>query len=141
MAVDAGKTVKVAYTGILDNGEIFDSSPVGAPLEFVTGAGQVIPGFDEAVQQMSVGETRQVRIEAEDAYGPHNPNLIIKADPSQFEAGEAPQVGQHFRVPGADGNPMFLEVKSVSDTEILLDANHPLAGKDLNFELELVDVQ
>jgi FKBP-type peptidyl-prolyl cis-trans isomerase 2 len=140
MAVETGKTVKVAYTGVFDDGEVFDSSPEGAPLEFVVGTGQVIPGFDQAVAQMSLGENRKVRIPASDAYGPHNPDLLIKTDPSQFGDGEPPEIGQEFRFPGADGNVMFLRVTSVSADEIILDANHPLAGKDLTFELELVDI-
>ena len=140
MAIESGQKVKVSYTGVLDDGEVFDSSPEDAPLEFVVGAGEVIPGFDKAVQEMSVGEIKKITIPAQDAYGPHNPDLIIKSDPSQFEEGETPEVGQLFRFPGADGNTMFLKVVSISDNEIVLDANHPLAGKDLNFELELVAV-
>ena len=140
MAIESGKKVKVSYTGIFDDGEIFDSSPEDAPLEFVVGAGEVIPGFDQAVQDMSVGESKKIRIAAVDAYGPHNPDLLIKADPSQFDEGQTPEIGQQFRFPGADGNTMFLKVASVSEQEILLDANHPLAGKDLNFELELVEI-
>ncbi len=140
MAVEAGKTVKVSYTGVFDNGEVFDSSPEGAPLEFVVGTGQVIPGFDQAVAQMSLGENKTVHISADDAYGPHNPELLIKTDPGQFGDGEPPEIGQQFRFPGADGNVMFLRVTSVSDAEIVLDANHPLAGKDLTFELELLEV-
>ncbi|WP_321365390.1 FKBP-type peptidyl-prolyl cis-trans isomerase [uncultured Desulfuromusa sp.] len=138
MAVELGKKVKVVYTGTLDDGVVFGSSPEGAPLEFEVGADQVIPGVDQAVQQMSLGEIKKFRIGVNDAYGDHDPELIIKTDASQL--GGVPELGQQILVPDADGNSTLLTVKSVSDEEILLDANHPLAGKDLNFELELVEV-
>ena len=142
MAVESGKKVKVVFTGTLDDGVIFGSSAQGEPLEFEVGAGQVIPGVDQAVQQMSLGETKKFRIGPKDAYGDGNPELIIRADVSQFGGDEAqvPEIGQQFWVPDDEGNPTLLTVKSVSGEEILLDANHPLAGKDLNFELELVEV-
>ena len=140
MAVAVGNKVKVQYTGTFDDGEIFDSSPENEPLEFKTGANQVIPGFDQAVQAMTVGETKKVRIAAKDAYGTYNPEMVFKTDPSQFSDETLPVVGQQFRTKGAEGQPLFLTVKSISEGEIEMDANHPLAGKDLNFDLELIEV-
>lgn len=140
MAVEEGNKVKVHYTGTFDDGEVFDSSRQTDPLEFEVGAGQVIPGFDRAVQGMSVGETKNVRIPEADAYGPYNPDMVFKTDHSQFAEGVTPEVGQQFQAETPDGQPLFLMVKSISDDEILMDANHPMAGKDLNFELELIEI-
>jgi len=140
MSVKAGKKVKVKYTGTFDDGAVFDSSLEEAPLEFEIGAGQVIPGFDKAVQEMTIGETKQVRITAEDAYGSYNPELVFKSDKSMFPEETTPVVGQQFKAPGADGQLLFLTIKSITEDEIQLDANHPLAGKDLNFNLELLEV-
>lgn len=140
MAAEAGNTVKVHYTGTFDDGEVFDSSRETEPLEFELGAGQVIPGFDQAIQGMKVGESKQVRIPEDDAYGPHNPEMIFTTDSSQFEEGVTPQVGQQFQAQTPDGQPMMLLVKEVSEEGIVMDANHPMAGKDLNFALELVEI-
>lgn len=142
MAVESGKKVKVIYTGTLDDGTIFGSSNEATPLEFEVGAGQVLAGVDQVVQQMTLGEVKKVRIGAKDAYGESDPELILKTDVSFFGGDKAPspEVGQQFRISDPDGNPMLLTVKSVSDEDIVLDGNHPLAGKDLNFKLELVEV-
>lgn len=142
MAVELGKKVKIVYTGTLDDGSVFGSAAKDAPLEFEVGSEQVLLAIDQVVQQMTVGESKKVRIGAKDAYGDQKPGLIIKTDVSQFggQAASAPEVGQQIWVPDTDGSPTLLTVKSVSNDEIILDANHPLAGKDLNFELELVEV-
>jgi FKBP-type peptidyl-prolyl cis-trans isomerase 2 len=140
MAAEAGNKVKVHYTGTLDGGEVFDSSRNTDPLEFELGAGQVIPGFDQAVTGMEVGETKQVRIPEDEAYGPYNPEMVFTTDKSQFDDGVDPQVGQQFQAQTPDGQPMFLVVKEVSEAGIVMDANHPMAGKDLNFDLELVEI-
>lgn len=139
-AVAAGNKIKVHYTGTLDNGEVFDSSREAQPLEFEVGAGQVIPGFDQAVVGMQVGESKQVRIPEEEAYGPYNDNMVFDADPSQFEEGLSPQVGQQFQTQMQDGTPLLLTVKSIEDGKIMLDANHPMAGKALTFDLEVVEI-
>ena len=140
MAAEAGNKVRVHYTGTLDDGTQFDSSRQGDPLEFELGAGQVIPGFDQAVVGMEVGETKQVRIPEDDAYGPHNPEMMFTTDKSQFAEGVEPQVGQQFQAETPDGQPLFLVVKDVNEEGIVMDANHPMAGKDLNFDLELMEI-
>ncbi len=140
MAAEAGNKVKVHYTGTLDDGEVFDSSREAQPLEFEIGAGQVIPGFDQAIQGMEVGESKKVRIPEADAYGAYNPEMVFTTDHSQFEEGVTPQVGQQFQAQTPDGQPMLLVVKEVSEDGIVMDANHPMAGKDLNFDLELVEI-
>lgn len=140
-AVAAGSKVKVHYTGTFDDGEVFDSSRQTQPLEFEVGSGQVIPGFDNAVVGMQAGETKKVRLPEEEAYGPYNDEMIFDADASQFEEGMDPQVGQQFQTQMQDGSPLLLTVKAVEGEKITLDANHPMAGKALNFELEVVEVE
>jgi len=140
-AVATGSKIKVHYTGTFDDGEVFDSSrQAEQPFEFEVGAGQVIPGFDNAVVGMKAGETKQVRLTEDEAYGPYNQEMIFDADPNQFEDGLSPEVGQQFQTQMQDGTPLLLTVKAVSDDKITLDANHPMAGKALNFDLEVVEV-
>lgn len=135
-----GSKVKVHYTGTFDDGQTFDSSQGQSPLEFEVGGGQVIPGFDQAVVGMKVGETKSVRIPQDEAYGPHNPEMVIETDLNQFEEGLKPEVGQQFQTQMQDGQPVLLTVVAVEGDKITLDANHPMAGKDLNFEIELVEI-
>jgi len=139
--VAVGSKVKLHYTGTLDNGEVFDTSRESDPFEFEVGAGQVIPGFDQAVVGMAVGDSKQVRITEEEGYGPYNDNMVFEADPGQFEEGLTPQVGQRFQVQMQDGQPLLLTVKSVSaEGTVVLDANHPMAGKTLTFDLEILEI-
>lgn len=138
--VAAGSKVKLHYTGTFDDGEVFDSSREAEPFEFEVGAGQVIPGFDNAVMGMKVGETKKIRLEEDEAYGPYNKDMVFEASPEQFEEGLAPEVGQQFQTQMEDGTPLLLTVKSVVDGKIVLDANHPMAGKVLNFDLELMEI-
>jgi FKBP-type peptidyl-prolyl cis-trans isomerase 2 len=140
-AVTTGRKIKVHYTGTFDDGEVFDSSrQAQQPFEFEVGAGQVIPGFDNAVVGMKVGETKQVRLTEDEAYGPYNQEMVFDADPNQFEDGLSPEVGQQFQTQMQDGTPLLLTVKAVSEDKITLDANHPMAGKALNFDLEVIEV-
>ncbi len=139
-AVIAGNKVKIHYTGTFDDGEVFDSSRDAEPLEFEVGAGQVIPGFDQAVIGMQVGEKKQVRLPEEEAYGPYNQEMVFDADPNQFDEGLIPEVGQQFQTTMEDGTPLLLRVKSVEDGKVMLDANHPMAGKTLNFDLEVIAI-
>ena len=136
----SGNKVKVHYTGTFDDGDVFDSSREAEPLEFEIGGGQVIPGFDQAVDGMAVGESKQIRLPEDQAYGPHNPEMVFDADPNQFEDGLAPEVGQQFQTQMEDGTPMLLTVKAIEGEKITLDANHPMAGKTLNFNIELVEI-
>ncbi|MCF6180344.1 MAG: peptidylprolyl isomerase [Geopsychrobacter sp.] len=135
-----GSKVKVHYTGTFDDGEKFDGSEGNDPLEFEVGSGQVIPGFEQAVLGMKVGESKKVRIPEDDAYGPHNPEMVIESSSAQFEEGLNPVVGQQFQTEMDDGQPVLLTVVAVEGEMITLDANHPMAGKDLNFEIELVEI-
>ncbi len=135
-----GNKVKIHYTGTFDDGEVFDSSRDTEPLEFEIGTGQVIPGFDNAVVGMKVGEIKKVRLLEDEAYGPYNEEMVFDAEPGQFEEGLIPEVGQQFQTQLEDETPLLLTVKSVDGDKVVLDANHPMAGKTLNFDLELVEI-
>lgn len=134
----AGNTVRVHYVGTLDNGERFDASVGSDPLEFTLGAGQVIPGFEQAVEGMAVGETRQVRIPVEDAYGPRREEMVVQIPRAQLPA-EDLQVGQQVQLRQGDHTFNAL-VQDVSEQAVVFDANHPLAGEALNFNLKLMEI-
>lgn len=136
----SGDTVKVHYTGKLTDGTIFDSSLDRAPLEFKMGEGRIIPGFERIVKGMAPGEKKTGEIAAEDAYGPHHPDMVLKVDRDQFPDDLSPQVGQRLEMTRNDGNPVDVTVVEVSDQSVTLDANHPLAGRSLIFEIELIEI-
>lgn len=139
--VKNGDTVRVHYKGRLESGNVFDSSEGGEPLEFQVGTGQVIPGFDEGVRGMGVGESRTVEIEAEDAYGPRVEQLINRIAREGMNLEEAPEVGMSLMMQLPDGNQIPLTITEVSDTHVTVDANHPLAGERLIFDIELVEIK
>ena len=136
----AGDTVRSHYTGTLTDGSTFDSSEGRDPLEFTLGSGQVIPGFDKAVAGMEVGDSKTVEIVADDAYGEHNPDGR-QPFPRQNVPDDIPmEIGTRLQMQTAEGKPMMVTIVEVTDEEIVLDANHPLAGKDLTFQIELVEI-
>jgi peptidylprolyl isomerase len=138
--VKNGDTVKVHYTGKLDSGEVFDSSDGAEPLAFTVGVGEVIPGFDHALLGMQIGETKEVVIEPEQAYGDRDARLIQTIDRTQFNLGGAePEVGMHIEMRTPDGN-LPLTITDLTDTTVTLDANHMLAGERLHFSLKLVEI-
>ena len=137
---NSGKKVKTHYHGTLDDGTQFDSSyDRGEPIEFTCGAGQMIPGFDAAVVDMALGEKKSVHIPAKDAYGDYNAQAVQKIPADQVPNADQLPVGQtvYFNSPYG---PMPAKVVSVTIDEVVLDMNHELAGKDLNFDIELVEV-
>ena len=136
-----GNTVKVHYTGKLDDGTIFDTSVEREPLEFTIGAGQMIPGFEGAVRGMQVGQVKTVTIPAEEAYGPHNEDMVLVVERDKLPENLNPVVGQRLQMQQENGNTAVVVVTDVSDTTITLDTNHPLAGKALTFEIELVEMK
>ena len=136
-----GNIVQVHYTGTLKDGTVFDTSVGGEPLEFTLGEGQVIPGFEQAVLGMKIGESKTVTIPADDAYGPQRDDLILVMNREELPTGLNPEVGQQLQMTRADGGISIVTVTDVSDTTITVDANHPLAGKDLTFEIELMIIQ
>lgn len=133
-----GDRVRVHYTGRLEDGQVFDSSKDGDPLEFTVGAGEVIPGFDEAVRGLNVGDTRTVEIEPEDAYGPRRDGLITSISREVAQFPEEPEVGASFLLPLQDGTQHPVTITEVTDTHVTIDGNHPLAGQKLIFDVELV---
>ena len=136
-----GKKVKAHYTGTLDDGTKFDSSlDRGEPIEFTCGAGQMIAGFDNAVKDMAQGETKTVHIAAADAYGERREDMVQKVPVSQIPNGDQLPVGQTVYMHGPGGQPFPVFVKSIEDGIATFDMNHELAGKDLNFEITLVEV-
>ncbi len=140
MSAKAGDTVRIHYTGTLSDGSTFDSSDGRDPLEFTLGSGQVIPGFDKAVTGMTVGDSQTVEIPADDAYGAHNPDGRQSFPRDQVPDDIPLDIGTRLQLSGPQGQPIMVTVAEVSETEVILDANHPLAGKDLTFEIELVEI-
>lgn len=143
-----GDKVKVHYTGRLDDGTIFDSSECKSddcgcdsePLEFTIGEGQLIPRFEEAVVDMEIGDSKTVNISAEDAYGPHMEQLVAVLDRSEIPESIKPELGQQLEVTLQNGQAMPVMVTEVTDSTVTLDANHPLAGQNLTFDIRLVEI-
>ena len=135
-----GDNVKVHYKGKLTTGEQFDSSEGREPLAFTVGAGQMISGFDNAVEGMEVNEKKQVVLKPEEAYGPVNEDLFHQVERSQLPADLVPQVGQVLVAGGPNGQETQVVVREVHDQAIVIDANHPLAGQELTFDIELVAI-
>jgi peptidylprolyl isomerase len=135
-----GNTVQVNYTGKLADGTVFDSSIGKQPLEVILGKGQVIPGFEKAILGMKVGENKTVTLSVNDAYGPLRSELIFEVPKENLPAGATPQVGQQLRGTQADGSTMVATITKISDKTVTLDANTPLAGKELTFEIGLVKI-
>lgn len=140
MKAKKNDNVKVHYTGTLTNGEIFDSSVDREPLGFTVGAGQMIKGFDQAVDGMELNEKKTVNIPAAEAYGERNDELMQKVAKSDLPADMEPQIGQTLVATGPGGQQSHVVVAEVAEDTITIDANHPLAGKDLIFEIELVEI-
>ncbi len=136
----SGNTVKVHYTGKLEDGTVFDSSVNREPLEFKLGEGQMIQGFEQAVYGMAVGDSKTATIPSEQAYGPKSEDMILEVNRNEVPADLNPQVGQQLAIQQPDGHALPVTVTSVTDETITLDANHPLAGKDLIFEIKLVEI-
>ena len=139
-AAKSGDSVKVHYTGTLDDGTIFDSSRDREPLEFTLGSNMVIPGFENAVADMEPGASKTIKIACDDAYGPRRPELVHEVNRSEIPEGVELAPGAPLQAEGPDGGTVLLTVVEVSDASVTLDANHPLAGRDLTFDIELVSV-
>jgi peptidylprolyl isomerase len=138
--VKAGDTVKVHYHGRLNDGTTFDSSEGRAPLEFEVGSGMVIKGFDEGVMGMTVGQKKTIEIPVDDAYGPKDPEAIIEFPIDRFPPGMQPEVGMQLAMNNGEGQQIPVVILEVKPEVVVLDANHALAGQDLIFDLELVDI-
>ena len=138
--VKKGDKVKVHYHGRLDSGETFDKSEGREPLEFEVGSGMVIKGFDDGVTGMAVGDKKTVNIPFDEAYGPRNPDMIIEMPKERFPKDMELEVGMPLGMSDGQGQQFQVVVMEIKDDVVLLDANHPLAGQDLTFDLELVEI-
>ena len=138
--VQNGDTVRVHYTGKFEDGEIFDSSVGMDPLEFEVGAGDVIEGFEEAVLGMNVGESKSVNVTPEKGYGEYNPDMMVDMPLECFPPDIQPEVGMQLEVVDEEDNPVAVTVVEITDSLARLDANMPLAGKNLIFDIELVEI-
>lgn len=139
-AAKQGDVVHVHYTGKLTSGEVFDSSEGREPLSFTVGGGEVIAGFDEAVTGMQIGESKDVVIPPQEAYGDHQPELRQTIPRDLMQLGVEPQVGMQVELHRQDGTVMPLLIAAVDDTSVTVDANHPLAGEALHFSIQLVAI-
>ena len=136
----AGDTVRIHYTGTLEDGTKFDSSVGGNPLQFTLGSGEVITGLDTGIQGMEVGQTTTVAVAPEQAYGDHDPAKIQKVERERVPDEIDLKLGMQLGARTQDGQQVTFTVIDIEDKEITVDANHPLAGKDLNFEVQLVEI-
>ena len=135
-----GDTVQVHYTGKLVDGTIFDTSVQRGPVQFTIGNGQVIAGFEQAILGMNTGESKTVKIPTELAYGPRRDDMFVTVNRDQLPTGLDPQAGQRLEITQMDNKVLLVTVTNINDTTVTLDANHPLAGKELIFDFELVKI-
>ncbi|MFW6323873.1 MAG: FKBP-type peptidyl-prolyl cis-trans isomerase [Desulfovibrionales bacterium] len=136
-----GDKVKVHYKGLLQDGTVFDTSFEREPLEFTIGENQVIGGFETAVEGMDEGETKTIQIGSNEAYGPYREDLAVEVEKERLPEDLKPEVGMVLQVPTEGGQPVNVTVTEINDQTITLDGNHPLAGKDLEFEIKLEEVE
>ncbi|WOD37820.1 peptidylprolyl isomerase [Nodosilinea sp. E11] len=136
-----GDSVSIHYTGRLEDGTVFDSSRDRDPLQFAIGNGEVIPGFEAAVVGMTPGDAKTEIIAAENAYGPHQPDMVMVVERHHIPADIPLDVGQQLQLQGPQGQAVPVMVTEVSEAEVTLDANHPLAGETLIFDIELVAIE
>jgi len=140
MPVEKGNTIKVDYTGTLDDGTVFDTSEGKQPLEFEVGAGKIIKGFDNAVMGMEKGEEKEIKLGPADAYGEPNPELVKKVPRASLPQDQEPKQGMMLLLKAPDGRQIPAKIMGVTDAEVSIDLNHPLAGKTLNFKIKVVDI-
>jgi len=138
--VKSGDKVKVHYHGKLTSGETFDSLAGREPLEFEVGSGSVIPGFDQGVTGMAIGEKKTINIPFDEAYGPRNPEMVIEMPKERFPQDMEIEVGMPIGMSDGQGQQFQVTVVEIKEDVVMLDANHPLAGQDLIFDLELVEI-
>ena len=135
-----GNTVRVHYTGTLDDGSVFDSSVEREPLEFTIGECKLIPGFEKAVLDLNPGEWKTTRLSADEAYGPYRDEMVIVTPRSELPEGLELEVGQIVEMTHPDNPSIVARVTDASESSVTLDGNHPLAGKDLTFEVQLIEI-
>ena len=137
---NSGDEVQVHYTGKLEDGTIFDSSEDGEPLSFTIGENRVIPGFEEAVTGMEPGDSKTTEVEPEQAYGEHREDMVMEMDRDQIPGEVDPEVGQQLQLRLENGQTVPVLITALGEDTVTIDANHPLAGRKLIFDIEVVDV-
>jgi len=135
-----GDKVKVHYTGQLENGDVFDSSRQRDPLEFVIGSGNVIPGFENGIIDMEVGDSKRITISPEEGYGERREELVVKVMRNEFPEHISPAVGQQLQIKQGEGDVLNVNITALDEESVTLDANHPLAGHTLLFDVELMEI-
>jgi len=135
-----GDTVKVHYTAKLEDGKVIDTSVNDDPWQFTIGKREVIQGFEETVIGMNPGESKTIKVSADKAYGPYRKGMVLVVDRNRLPEHLELKVGQQLRIPQADGRTAAVTVIDVSESKVTIDANHPLAGKDLTFDIELIKI-
>ena len=138
--VKSGDRVKIHYSGSFDDGTVFDSSKGRAPLEFTIGAQEVIAGMEAAVIGMSPGESKQERIAPENAYGDYNPEMAVNVERKHIPKDMEPEIGHQVKITQDDGSTIVAQVIGVTHEHVTLDANHPMAGKELIFDIDLIEI-
>ena len=136
----SGDTVKLHYTGKLEDGKVFDTSRERDPLEFTIGSGNIMPGIEEGVIGMETGDTKAIEIPAEEAFGVRRKELVVEVEKNEFPSYITPTVGQRLQIQQKDKDPIIVIITDVNEDTITLDANHPLAGYTLFFEVELLEI-
>lgn len=135
-----GDEVTVHYTGKLEDGTVFDTSIDQSPLKFIMGDGQVIPGLEKAILGMNPGESKTIKVPMNEAYGPRREEMILVADRNEFPVHMKPEAGELVEMRNPDGRRITVTVIHISESSVTLDANHPLAGKDLTFDIQLLEI-
>jgi len=141
MLIAANKAVSIDYTLINDAGEVIDSSAGGAPLVYLQGAGNIIPGLEKALEGKAVGDELKVAVEPEDAYGEYAAELVSTLSRSMFEGVDELEVGMQFHASAPDGQMQIVTIRDLDGDDVTVDGNHPLAGQRLNFEVKIVDIR
>lgn len=135
-----GDTVKVHYTGTLENGEVFGTTKDGEPLELTLASGKIIPGFEKGITGMEVGDTKTITVPPGEAYGPRRKELIVDIKKTDLPEDITPAIGKQLQIRQKDGNPIEVTITDMDEDTVTLDANHPLAGNTLLFEVELLEI-
>ncbi|MCV2224750.1 FKBP-type peptidyl-prolyl cis-trans isomerase [Pseudomonas mercuritolerans] len=141
MLIAANKAVSIDYTLTNDSGEVIDSSAGGAPLVYLQGAGNIIPGLEKALEGKAVGDELKVAVEPEDAYGEYAAELVSTLSRSMFEGVDELEVGMQFHASAPDGQMQIVTIRDLDGDDVTVDGNHPLAGQRLNFEVKIVDIR
>ncbi len=138
--VKFGDTVKVHYSIRLEDNSVFDSTFNAQPFQFTIGQGQVIPGFEQAIIGMSPGTSKTIKVPSDEAFGPHREELIVEVDRNLFPPELKLEIGQHLQIPQPDSQPIIATVVNLTESKVILDENHPLAGKDLIIDIQLLEI-